>query len=153
MAKDWWDESEEAAESFAASYEDLPLPTRPADVPFPGDLSEIHDAALSLQMTYLASLIGHAEYRLALIDAARTRLRMQFDLKTSEQFVALGPKMAATEKNRRIDLLAGVRAIRQELNEAEQHYMVLKALVSGYNVKMQAVSRELTRRVAEMRRE
>lgn len=147
----WWEEAP-VEENFGDLYADLPLPARPEDIPFPSDLSEAQDADLSRLLTYLSSLVAHAEYQLSLVDGARTRAKMQYDFAYSEQFVALGPKMAATEKTRRIDLIPKVRKYREAIVEAENHYAVLKALVSGYNTKMSAVSRELTRRIAEMRR-
>jgi hypothetical protein len=150
---EWWDvQEEELAESFGASYADLPRPENPGMREFPSDLSEITGEALSRQMTYLAALIGHAEYRLSLLEATRAGLKMRYDIAAASEFVAYGTKMAANEKARRLLLLPKLKVLHESLLEADQHCMVLKALVAGYGTKMQAVSRELTRRVAEMRR-
>lgn len=127
----------------------LPLPQRPGqdDLEITGPLDEQHAADLTQLMYHLASWSAYACHMLA--QASIDLYRSEQDLEAAFAKVFMVPglsKESVADKKARAEASPTVKAVKNELAEAKEKVLLIKAVIDGYDKKYNAISRELSRR-------
>lgn len=152
------------AESNACQYADnkinvlkFPLPPPPDEnlksVVFPEDLGSLSDSELALQRTAWTNLCSFAEFYVARADAEQTAAEVRMRQLKNKFLMEIIPKTGSSKR----DLAEAEQ--NPLFIEAEKTYLKKRAfykhlcsLLSGYERKYNAASRELSRRISERER-
>lgn len=127
----------------------LPAPKETKDeLDFPANLSNLSEDELAKHLTHWAALAGYAKYKVSILDGATTLALMEYEMEYDLRY-ATSTDTLVTDKRHNIGASRAVRSKKQRYNQLAADLKVLTALQSSYEMKYQAVSRELTRRKSE----
>ena len=129
----------------------LPLPKRAAnDLEFPEDLSEIANEDLAMHLSYWSSMCSYAQQKVAVLEGtyviSKEKTEQEYDIRL---YTAIKKGMKITEARAIVNASKIVRDMKTSVSTIEADLKVLKAVLSGYELKNHAISREITRRSNE----
>ena len=129
----------------------LPAPQRSAnDLEFPQDLGEIANEDLAMHLSYWSSMCSYAQQKVAVLEGTYVILKEKSDQEYDIRLYASIKKgMKITEARAIVNASKTVRDMKAEVSTIEADLKVLKAVLSGYELKNHAISREITRRSNE----
>ena len=129
----------------------IPAPLKPTrDVVFPEDLGSIPDQNLSEHLTYWASMCSYITHKVSILEGslvlARKELDQEYDLRWIAAVRAGGP---TSDRKHRVMSMKTMISLRDRVATIDSDLKVLKSILSGYEIKNSAISREITRRQTE----
>jgi hypothetical protein len=132
------------------------LPTPPGltdeekDVQFPSNLGELDDIELDFHRSFWTRVYSEGLYYLAMADTNRTSALSHYEYVYNQELLAITPEKGQSKREAAAaENKESVRKAKEMYHRELATYTQLKALVEGYNAKMSAVSRELTKRINE----
>ncbi len=129
----------------------LPTPTRAKnDLAFPEDLGEIVNEDLAMHLSYWSSMCSYAQQKVAVLEGtyviSKEKSDQEYDIRL---YASIKKGMKITEARAIVNASKTVRDMKANVSTIEADLKVLKAVLSGYELKNQAISREITRRSNE----
>ncbi len=127
----------------------LPAPKETKDdLDYPANLASLSEDQLARHLTHWSALAGYASYKLAILAGAATIAQMEFEQEFDVRY-ATSTDHHVTDKRHNVGASKAVRLKKRKACQLQADVKVLEALRSSYELKYQAVSRELTRRKSE----
>ena len=129
----------------------LPMPSRfSSDLDFPEDLAEISDGDMGKHLSYWSSLCSYAQQKIAVLEGSlivmKDQSEQEYDVRL---YSAIKKNMKITEARAIVNATKTVRDMKTKISTIEADLKVLRAVLVGYELKNNAISREITRRTHE----
>ena len=129
----------------------IPQPQRPtSDLVFPDDLGSIPDQDLSKHLTYWSSMCGYVIHKCSMLDGSLTLAKRDLDQEYDLRWVALARTGgSSSERKHKVMSSRSMVSLRDRVATIEADLKVFRSVLSAYELKNSAVSREITRRQTE----
>ena len=122
---------------------------RKGDLEWPDCLADITNEDLAKHLTFWASWAAYAQTQVAVVDGAlvvaRSNYEMEFDVRYNSS-----DETKVSDKRHVVGSSKSVRTLKRRVARLEADLKLLKSLLAAYEMRYNASSRELTRRVSEM---
>lgn len=127
----------------------LPSPKEvPGTISWPSTLGDLSEELLSRHLTYWSGLVGYAGYKVSILSGAAMIAQMEFEQEFDVRYTSSTDPLV-TDKRHHVGASKAVRAKKRKACQLQADLKVLQSLLSSYEMKYAAVSRELTRRKNE----
>jgi ribosomal protein L35 len=131
----------------------LPLPGRPgAEVlEWPENVADLESTELAFHLTSWAGWSGYARFQLAVAETNYAAFSAEHDVTEQVRlFKSKGDYKTVTEHKASVNQAPDMRELRAKMLVAEAEKKMIKALLEGYENKYATISREISRRTADM---
>jgi hypothetical protein len=130
-------------------------PRKPvSDAPdWPDNFADVSDEELGAHLSYWSGMVAYAAYHVAIQDADRKALDWSHSRVFNETFVGVfDDSTTVTVAKAQADTEPDVVAAQEKQLAADTRFRVLQAVLSGFERKYEAASREITRRLSQRER-
>ena len=139
------------ADAFISKL-NLPIPERPGRrIKWPNNLNDLQERELSELLTCLSGWQSYAGYQLAREETNKENLTESYDLKQKQAtFNSEKDFDTVTEMKAAISQIPELVTLKKRIQFARAKVKLLSGLLSGYESKYAATSREISRRKSEV---
>jgi len=133
----------------------LPRPKRPAEavssLDWPNNVGDLSSDQLAEHMTWWTGWSGYARYHLARSETNSEALKAEYKMRFNEALTKYGASYkSVTEAKSYVENMPDLLRVKVKIEEADAIKRQVKALLEGYDAKYTVVSREISRRKADM---